>query len=394
MRRMYNIKENFVEYPDPENYQEAEREDSEQDVEELDTSFVPELPGHSEAVPKRLLPLYLKEMGSNPLINEKEEVKYAKILLQGRRGIAKIMKNLPISAKKVILPERERWKKIEDRPLDEICRLVNRIIYYSRNFSGTQEFARIEANARNAMNMITASRDKLILANLRLVVHLAKKFINNGISFMDLIQEGNIGLMKAVEKFEHTRGNKFGTYAYWWIKQSIERAIADKARTIRIPVHVNEKMKKISRVAKELEDRLKRRPTPDEIARKARLPIEKVEEILGVVREPQALEDTNNTDDNFGMIRFVADRKAISPHDITVDSELKLKLNGVMDVLSAREQRIIRMRFGIGQGSPNTLEEIGRKLNLSRERIRQIEAAALKKIKKADDCIILKDYLS
>ncbi len=392
MRRMYHIKEDFIEYPEAENYQDEELEDSEQN-EELEPSSIPELPGHSESVPKRLLPLYLREMGSNPLINEEEEVKYAKILQKGRREVARIVRNLPVSAKKVILPERERWKKIEERPLDEICQLVNRIIYYSRNFAATQEFVKIERNARKAMNMITSSRDKLILANLRLVVHLAKKFINNGISFMDLIQEGNIGLMKAVEKFEHTRGNKFGTYAYWWIKQSIERAIADKARTIRIPVHVNEKMKKVSRVAKELEEKLKRRPSPDEIAKKARLPIEKVEEILGVVREPQALEDKNNTDDGFGMIRFVADRKAISPHDITVDSELKTKLQGVMNVLSAREQKIIRMRFGIGQGSPNTLEEIGRKMNLSRERIRQIEAAALKKIKKADDCFILKDYL-
>ncbi len=393
MRRMYNIKEDFIEYSDADGYQDEELEESGQEVDELETSSIPEIPSHAEGVPKRLLPLYLREMGSNPLINEADEVKYAKILLQGRKDVAKIVRNLPLSAKKVILPERERWKKIEDRPLDEICQIVNRIIYYSKNFAETQEFTRIETNARNAMNMITLARDKLILANLRLVVHLAKKFINNGISFMDLIQEGNIGLMKAVEKFEHTRGNKFGTYAYWWIKQSIERAIADKARTIRIPVHVNEKMKKISRVAKELEDRLKRRPTPEEISRKARLPIDKVEEILGVVREPQTLEDNANTDDSFGMIRFVADKKAISPHDITVDSELKSKLKGVMNVLSPREQKIIKMRFGIGQGSPNTLEEIGRKMNLSRERIRQIEAAALKKIKKADDCFILKDYL-
>ncbi len=389
---MYQIKE-YQEYLD-DKFEDVQFEDMEADSRPLGSEPVPDISGYPSAVPRKILPLYLREMGSTPLINEEEEVKYAKLLQEGRKAVAKIVKNLPVSAKKIILPERERWRKIEERPLDEILDLVNKIIYYADNIAVNQHFERIKRESHAAIWKLTAARDKLILANLRLVVHLAKKFLNHGIPFMDLIQEGNIGLMKAVEKFEYTRGNKFGTYAYWWIKQSIERAIADKARTIRIPVHVNEKMKKIARVARELEERFKRKPTPEEIARKVRLPLEKVEEILGVVREPQALDETHNTDDGFGMLRFVPDTKAVSPHDFTVDIELKSKLDNVMQALTVREQKIIRMRFGIGQGSPSTLEEIGRKMNLSRERIRQIEAAALKKIKKVDDCFILKDYLS
>ena len=169
------------------------------------------------------------------------------------------------------------------------------------------------------------ARDALILANLRLVVHIAKKYLNHGISFMDLIQEGNIGLMKAVEKFEYERGNKFSTYAYWWIKQAIERAIADKARVIRIPVHVNEKIKKISRISKELAETLGRKPTPLEVAKKLRMPVAKVEEILGVVPEPQALEDMSGDDDSPGLMRFIADVNAPCPLERTVDRELQEK---------------------------------------------------------------------
>ncbi|MEW5807375.1 MAG: sigma-70 family RNA polymerase sigma factor [Acidobacteriota bacterium] len=390
---MFQPKENFEEYI-RDKFEDVEFEEIDQEAESVETETIPELPEIPSSIPKKLLPLYLREMGSTPLINEAEEVKYAKLLLEGRKAVAKLVKNLPASARKIILPERERWRKVEERPLDEISDIVDRILCYADNIAGRHEFDRIKQEAMAAQRKITAARDKLILANLRLVVHLAKKFLNHGIPFMDLIQEGNIGLMKAVEKFEYTRGNKFGTYAYWWIKQSIERAIADKARTIRIPVHVNEKMKKIARAARELEEKLRRRPTPEEIAKKVRLPIEKVEEILGVVREPQALDETHNTEDGYGMLRFVPDAKAVSPHDVTVDMELKSKLDNIMQALTMREQRIIRMRFGIGQGSPSTLEEIGRKMNLSRERIRQIEAAALKKIKRVDDCCILKDYLS
>ena len=286
-----------------------------------------------------ILPIYLREMGATPLIDETQEVDLAR----ENRGEVKVQQ--------------------------------------------------IVGAARACKRHIDHARDALILANLRLVVHIAKKYLNHGISFMDLIQEGNIGLMKAVEKFEYERGNKFSTYAYWWIKQAIERAIADKARVIRIPVHVNEKIKKISRISKELSETLGRRPTASEIARKLRMPVSKVEEILGVVPEPQALEDVSSEDESPGLLRFIADPNAASPLERTVDRELREKVEGTLKVLTGREEEIIRLRFGIGREMPYTLEEIGRVMGLSRERVRQIEATALKKIQAAEESRDLREFL-
>jgi RNA polymerase primary sigma factor len=284
-------------------------------------------------------------------------------------------------------------KRGREWSLDNLEDFYSKLLCYQRENPKEVKVATLTQKAREHKRHVNHARDALILANLRLVVHIAKKYLNHGISFMDLIQEGNIGLMKAVEKFEYERGNKFSTYAYWWIKQAIERAIADKARVIRIPVHVNEKIKKISRISKELAETLGRKPTPAEVARKLRMPVAKVEEILGVVPEPQALEDMSSDDDGPGLMRFISDTNAPCPLERTVDRELREKVGSTLKVLSAREEEIIRLRFGIGREMPYTLEEIGRLMSLSRERVRQIEAAALKKIQAAEESSDLREFL-
>jgi RNA polymerase sigma factor (sigma-70 family) len=341
-----------------------------------------------------ILPIYLREMGSTALIDEHQEVELARELQEGREEIAKVARRLPASARPHLLGEDLSGpKRGREWPLDDMEGFYEKLVRHNREFPKEARVAALARQARAAKRHVDHARDALILANLRLVVHIAKKYLNHGISFMDLIQEGNIGLMKAVEKFEYERGNKFSTYAYWWIKQAIERAIADKARVIRIPVHVNEKIKKISRVSRELAETLGRKPTPPEIAKKLRMPISKVEEILGVVQDPQALEDMSGDDDSPSLLRFVADPNAPCPLERTVDRELREKVEKTLKVLSSREEDIIRLRFGIGREMPYTLEEIGRVMGLSRERVRQIEATALKKIQQAEDHGSLREFL-
>ncbi len=340
-----------------------------------------------------ILPIYLREMGATPLIDEHREVELARELQDARTGMAALAIKLPASCREIVLPAGlDGPKRGREWPLDAMETFYNNLVRYNREYKDTRIRTAIK-NARGFNRHLDHARDALILANLRLVVHIAKKYLNHGISFMDLIQEGNIGLMKAVEKFEYERGNKFSTYAYWWIKQAIERAIADKARVIRIPVHVNEKIKKISRVARELSERLGRKATPEEIAKKLRMPVVKVEEILGVVQDPQALEDMSADDDSPGLLRFVADPNAPCPLERTVDRELREKIESTLKVLNPREEEIIRLRFGIGRDMPYTLEEIGRVMGLSRERVRQIEATALKKIQSAQECRDLREFL-
>ncbi len=340
-----------------------------------------------------ILPIYLREMGSTPLIDEHQEVELARELQEAREGLARLALKLPASAREYVLDnDLSGPKRGREWPLDDMEECYARLIRYERETREPKMTALVR-EAKGFKRHVDHARDALILANLRLVVHIAKKYLNHGISFMDLIQEGNIGLMKAVEKFEYERGNKFSTYAYWWIKQAIERAIADKARVIRIPVHVNEKIKKISRVSRELTETLGRKPTPPEIAKKLRMPVAKVEEILGVVQEPQALEDMSAEDDAPGLLRFVADPKSPSPLERTVDRELREKIESTLKVLNSREEEIVRLRFGIGRDMPFTLEEIGRVMGLSRERVRQIEATALKKIQTANESRDLREFL-
>jgi RNA polymerase primary sigma factor len=239
--------------------------------------------------------------------------------------------------------------------------------------------------ALKSRDVLDRAREEMIRANLRLVVFIAKRYVNQGLSLMDLIQEGNLGLMKAVEKFEYKRGYKFSTYAFWWIKQAMDRAIAiaDKSRIIRIPVHMNEKYKKVSDAVRELTKTLGREPSPKEIARKMHMPVPKIKEILELVKDPIFFERNGDDDEGGGLLRFISDDKAVSPFEQAITRDRTEKIGDALQGLSAKEANVIRMRFGIGVQRNYTLEEVGREMGLTRERIRQIESKALKKLYKS-----------
>ncbi|HIX04487.1 MAG TPA: RNA polymerase sigma factor RpoD [Candidatus Fournierella pullicola] len=323
--------------------------------------------------------VYLKEIGRVPLLSSDEEIQLALDILAGSQAEERKKEAFPAI-----------WKIEKNIRLSETQRRIQ-VTEEKLNLNEEQlaELSELDAVLRKGEK----AKQRLSEANLRLVVSIAKRYVGRGMQFLDLIQEGNLGLIKAVEKFDHTKGFKFSTYATWWIRQAITRAIADQARTIRIPVHMVETINKVKKVSSQLLHQNGHDPTADEISQALDMPVEKVREIMRVAQEPVSLETPIGEEEDSHLGDFIPDEDAPVPAEAASHTLLKEQLSSVLSTLTPREEKVLRLRFGLEDGRPRTLEEVGHEFEVTRERIRQIEAKALRKLRHPSRSKKLKDFL-
>ena len=292
------------------------------------------------------------------------------------------------------LRENPTWKAFFKKFKKDFTEIRDRLVEFSKKIGlSVGEFKKLVSRIQKGERESRIAKKEMVEANLRLVISIAKKYTNRGLQFLDLIQEGNIGLMKAVDKFEYRRGYKFSTYATWWIRQAITRSIADQARTIRIPVHMIETINKIVRTQRQIMSEFGREPTPEELAKKLAMPLEKVRKVLKIAKEPVSLETPVGDEEDSSLGDFIEDKNALQPLDTAIQSNLSESTTKILASLTPREERVLRMRFGIGMNTDHTLEEVGLQFSVTRERIRQIEAKALRKLKHPSRSKQLKSFL-
>ena len=326
--------------------------------------------------PEADLEAYLKDVGGVPLLEAEQEQELGRAMSESRLKLAGLLRKLPAAQRRQVTGgDRKMLKKARQWNLARV-----RGVYDSLR---ANQLGDIVPEARTQVARFENARRKLIVSNLRLVVHLARRFGRGRLPLSDLIQEGNIGLIHAVEKFEFERGHRFSTYAYWWIKQSIDRAVTDKKRLIRVPVHVEEKRKRVLRAVGELHSSLGRRPEPAEIARYVEMPVDQIVDLISLDQRVETVEGFSLLSDSTDLLQNIPQAEQPSPHELLETQQAREEIERLLHVLDAREQEIVRLRFGIGRERSHTLQEIGKRVRLSRERARQIAAQALQKMRDA-----------